>query len=378
MNTFCLIYNVSDLEPSYIPLIPKLDRELFSKLLNPLDLIKIKNALWSIGPYKTLGDDGLHAIFYQKNWDSISDKLLNELLTIFSTWTIPSSWCNTLICLIPKINNPYTTNHFRPLGLCTTHYKIVAKILLNRIRSEIQKFISPLQGAFVKGRQSSDLFILAQEVLHSMNASSSKQGSLVLKLDIKKAFDTISWDFITTMLVAYNFPTQWINLINSYLRNMVYTPIINGVKTEPFKHLRGIRQGDPLSPYLFILAMEYLSIMITEAVNTKTWKPFKLNNQDLNISHLLFADDVLFFAKADSCTINTISHIIDTFCNTSGMEINLEKSKLWLSNKIPDNRKLQISNSLRIIATANIGSYLGFPLKPQNNNSDFNYIINNI
>lgn len=248
MNTFCSISNISALDPTYLVLFPKLNNDLLPKLLAAPNLLEIKNALWSIGPYKAPGDDGLHTIFCQRNWDSINTKLLNELLNIFSTWNILTSWCNTLICLIPKIDNPYTTNHFRPLGLCTTHYKILAKILVNKIRPEIQNVMSLLQGVFVKGRQSSDLFILAQEILHSMNASSSKQGWLILKLDIKKAFDTISWKIILIMLKAYNLPQQWIKFIDSYLRNSTYIPIINGIKTEPFKPLRGIRQGDPLSP----------------------------------------------------------------------------------------------------------------------------------
>lgn len=152
----------------------------------------------------------------------------------------------------------------------------------------------------MKGRHSTDLFLVAHKVLHSMNASKSKQGWATFKLDIRKAFDTISWDFILTTLQAYNLPIQWINLIRSCLTNMDYTPITNGFKQLSFKPSREIRQGDPLSPYLFILVMDYLSVMITNYVAKGEWKPFKLNNNDFNISHLLFADDVLLFVKDDS------------------------------------------------------------------------------
>lgn len=124
--------------------------------------------------------------------------------------------------------------------------------------------------------------------------------------------------------------------------------------------------------------MEYVSTMISEVVNTRDWKAFSLNNHNLNISRLLFADDVLLFAKSNPHTIDIINYIIDSFCKTSGMEINFEKSKLWLSPKIPLNRKLEISNSLRINVTSNLGSYLGFPLKPKYKTSDFNYVTNKI
>lgn len=152
----------------------------------------MKTTLWNIHPFKTLGDNGLHAAFYQKNWDSTKLKLLSDFQMVFSSWVVPSSWCKTLITLIPKIDNPHCVNYFRPIGLYTTHYKILAKLLVNRIRPHIQNLISLLQGVFIKGRDDADLFLLAQEVFHSMNKSSSKKGWMILKLDIRKAIDSIS------------------------------------------------------------------------------------------------------------------------------------------------------------------------------------------
>lgn len=177
------------------------------------------------------------------------------------------------------------------------------------------------------------------------------------------------------MLQAYNFPTQLINLIKSCLSNTDYTPIINGTKHQPLKPNRGIRQGDPLSPYLFILVMNYLSAMITNSVSNGDWKPFKITNSDVNISHLLFADDVLLFAKANSHSISSIKTIFDSFCKISSMEINLNKSKLRLSPHTPQNRRTYISNFLQINISHNLGSYLGYPLKPPYKTSNFNFII---
>lgn len=155
---------------------------------------------------------------------------------------------------------------------------------------------------------------------------------------------------------------------------MEYTPILNGTKTNSFCPKRGIRQGDPLSPYLFILAMEYLSTQITATINNKAWKPFKLRNQDLNVSHLLFVDYVILFAKADITTTLTIKKIISDFCITSGMEIHLDKSKLGLSLTVPNNIQVQITNTLQITNSLNLGSYLGYPLKPNYSSRDFNQI----
>lgn len=156
---------------------------------------------------------------------------------------------------------------------------------------------------------------------------------------------------------------------------MEYTPILNETKQPSFKYTRGIRQGDPLSPYLFIMAMEYFSISIAQAINFKTWKTFKLWKNDLEISHLLFADDVLLFEKANNSSIHTIKAVIQDFYQSYGMEINLEKSKLRLSPSIRMARKNDISNFMQIPLSSNLGTYLGYMLKTNYKNSDFEDII---
>lgn len=227
--------------------------------------------------------------------------------------------------LIPKNANPTTTSHFRPLGLCTTQNKIVAKIIVNRLRHHLNNLVSPFQGAFMKGRHTTDLFLLAQECIHFMNNTKRKEEWLILKINIRKVFDSISWNFISQVLKVVNLPEQWIKLINSYLHSMEYIPIINGNKTTPFKPTRGIRQGDHLSPYIFILAIEYLSTQIQEVVSSSTRKPFKLKSHNLQISLLLFADNIVLFAQADNTTIQTINNVLQHFCNSSGMTLNLKK-----------------------------------------------------
>lgn len=124
-------------DPTYLNMIPKLTVD-DCRLLTALPEAKeIKAALWSIHPFKAPGKDGLHAIFYQKNWKDIKDKIIREVTNIFNVWQFQESWCKTLLCLIPKLANPSSANHFRPLGLYTTHYKIVVKMLVNRLRPHL-------------------------------------------------------------------------------------------------------------------------------------------------------------------------------------------------------------------------------------------------
>lgn len=148
-----------------------------------------------------------------------------------------------------------------------------------------------------------------------------------------------------------------------------------GCKLTHFQPKKDIRQGDSLSPYLFILAMEYLSIIINQAAEQNYWTPFQHNNHNFKISHLLFVDDVLLFAKVNSKFIRTIKTTLDHLCRVSGMEINLGKSKLWLSPSIPRNTRESISNFLQIPTTANLGTYLGYQLKVNYSTSDFNKIV---
>lgn len=126
-------------------MLPKIPNEEISRLTYPPNQSEIKTTLWNIHPYKTPGEDGLHAIFYQKSWDITKDQISKGIDDIFTNWKIPNTWCKTFLCLIPKIENPTTLNHFCPLCLCTTQYKILAKILVNRLRLHLQKLISTLQ-----------------------------------------------------------------------------------------------------------------------------------------------------------------------------------------------------------------------------------------
>lgn len=259
---------------------------------------EIKDALFDLHPFKSPGDDGLHAIFYQANWDIVKTKVIPSIQNCFRTNSIPDSWGDTLLCLIPKVDNPSIVSHYRPISLCNTLYKISTKILAKRIKPLLPSLISPFQGAYTPRRHTLDLFLIAQETLNSMNYFKVKEGWLVVKIDIRMAFDTISWSFINKMLRIFKITASLNDLIISCLQKVKYTPLINGKKVKSIYPTRGIKQGDPISPYLFILAMEFLRNLIREKISNKTWNPFRFKNKEPSISHLFFVDDVLFFDKA--------------------------------------------------------------------------------
>lgn len=148
----------------------------------------------------------------------------------------------TLLYLIPKLKNASKVTHFRLFGLCNTHYKILTKILANRINP-------PFQGAFTLERHSADLFMVAHETMHSINVSNNKDGLLILKIDLRKAFDSISWTLIEKILNLYKLPHHFIDLFLSCLKNVHYTPIINGKKIPLSLHLKELDKNI-LSPLI--------------------------------------------------------------------------------------------------------------------------------
>ncbi|KAF7803052.1 reverse transcriptase [Senna tora] len=341
------------------PNLPIFNTDFSDSLILPPPISEIRSVTFSLPPLKAPGKDGFHVIFFQKSWDIIQHSLFNEINKVFSSSSIPKEWGETLISLIPKIDNASKPSQLRPIGLCSSHYKILAKILANRLKPFLPNLISPFQGAFQKEKHTSDLFISAHEIMHSMNKSQSKNGWLILKIDLHKAFDTISWSFINSMLSRFNFPSAFINLISSCISSVDYTLLFNGKLSNNFSPKRGIRQGDPLSPYIFILAMEYLNHQILEAISQNQWSPFSFRNSNIKFSHFFFADDILLFSKATVANSLIIKDILTDFSNVSSLDINFSKSKLWFSPSTPPADIDIISSIFNINVSDNLGSYLG-------------------
>jgi hypothetical protein len=155
---------------------------------------------------------------------------------------------HTDIALIPKIDNPSSVHHFRPISLINFNYKIISKILSNRFKPLIHKIISPTQSAFLKGRSIHNNTILAHEGFHTMKQKKGNGGLMALKLDMEKAFDSMEWNFLLKIFKLLGFNPIWINWISQCLSTSSFSILLDGAPYVKFVPMRGLRQGDPLSP----------------------------------------------------------------------------------------------------------------------------------
>ena len=151
---------------------------------------------------------------------------------------------------------------------------------------------------------------------------------MAIKVDLVKAYDWLEWSFIHKVLKAFRFPEELIKLIMSCVSTASISILLNGGKLTPFMPTRGLRQGDPLSPYLFILCMEYLD---NESCRRDEWTPLKASKHNLGISHLFFADDLMLFAKANKARADSIHKVLSKFCKEFGQLISAEKSYIYFS-----------------------------------------------
>ncbi|KAF7840012.1 reverse transcriptase [Senna tora] len=316
------------------------------------------------------GVDGFQAAFFQKFWDVFEKHIISSIQEIFASKVIPPSWNETIICLIPKILNPYEMKNFRPISPCNSLYNIISKILVNKIKPTLPNLICENQSAFIRGRRATDNVILANEVVHSYSRKKSKKfGWMMISLDLEKAYDKLNWSFISSILTNMNFSPETTSLIHACMSLVSHQILINGTLSNSFKPTRGIRQGDPLSPFIFICCMQYLSSLIDAQVRNKSWFAPKIRNTP--ISHLLFADDVLFFARVDPSSISAIKFAVNNFLYCSGLSINNSKSSIWFSNNTPPNMRNTASRDLNFSIVDKPGKYLGSVLGFKGKHNDF-------
>ncbi|GJV04571.1 hypothetical protein Tco_1338140 [Tanacetum coccineum] len=249
-------------------------QELFLNRLDSnqaLDMIKnvtakeVKDAIFSMGNDKSLGPEGYTACFFKESWDIMDNDVILTVQEFFTNGKLLKELNHTIIALIPKVASPSRINDYRPISCCNVLFKCISKIISNHIKESLKMLISPNQSAFVSGRRIFDNILLTQELMHNYHLDRGTPRC-AFKVDIQKAYDTVDWCFLKEVLLAFGFHVRMVDWIMECVTTTSYSLCINGVLHGYFKGKRSLRQGDPLSPYLFTIIMEVLTLMILRKV----------------------------------------------------------------------------------------------------------------
>ncbi|KAL5541913.1 hypothetical protein UlMin_009623 [Ulmus minor] len=261
-----------------------------------------------MGAFKAPGPDGMSALFYKHYWNIVSWDLVAAVREFFMTNLMEQSFNENFIVLIPKKPNPTRVNHFWPISVCNVAYRVVTKIIANRLKLLLNRLVCPTQNAFVPGRSIHDNSVLVQEAIHSMKKK-------------KK------------------------------------------------------RQGDPLSPYLFILCTEILSRLFMGKVESGMIHGFKLSRGGPSLHHLMFADDIFVFGKACITEASYIKETLDTFYSWSGLSFNSTKSSIFFNGNTRGAIANQLTDFLGFERIPMDSCYLGLPLFRTSKKNDFNFLV---
>ena len=261
---------------------------------------------------KAPGPDGLPARFFQRNWDSLKENIIKAVREFFRTSIMPEGVNETVIILIPKVDEHVRMTDFRPISLCNVVYKIVAKCLLNRLRALLDDIISPYQSAFIPGRLITDNALLAFECLHFLQHEKNPENSYcAYKLDLAKAYDHVDWQFLKCRGGALGLDPVGSKSIMACVTSVKYKVRFNSNETELFSPSRGLRQGDPLSPYLFLLCSEGLSCLLAHEEEIRGIEGILVSRNAPSISHLLFVNDSLILMRGNTHNAQTLRRVLD-------------------------------------------------------------------
>ncbi|KAL9680155.1 hypothetical protein QQ045_018033 [Rhodiola kirilowii] len=287
----------------------KLNDEMRTELTRPYSDTEVREAVFQMFSTKAPGLDGFSSLFYQRSWNLIKVKVSKQIISMINSGLLEEGVNKTLITLIPKIEENPACHHIRE------------------------------SRSFCPRKIISDNIIAAQELIHYIRTRSrQKVGFFALKLDISKAYDRVEWDFLEVMMRSLGFPVEWISMVMSCTKSVSYVVRVNDLITEEIKPGRGIRQGDPLSPFLFLICSEWLNLKVKECQEKGKLRGVKICRGAPEITHMLFADDSVFFLRATRENAASLKKILEEYEVLSGQKVEIMLKYLGLPVAFGHNR----------------------------------------
>ena len=338
----------------------KLDLAHMVEMIKPVEDEEIKIALFDIDDNKSPGPDGFSSKFFKSMWDTVSKDFCAAVKEFFESGEMLKEINATVIALIPKKDTPCFVSDFRPISCCTVIYKCISKIMVGRIRNHLSSIVSENQSAFIPGKSIIDNILLSQELVKGYHRNRG-YPRCALKVDIQKAYDTVNWDFLRSILGQFGFHPVMIRWIMKCVESSSFTLSINGEYHGYFEGKRGLRQGCPLSPYLFTLVMETFSLILNRKISQEPLFKYHWKCKQQKITHLCFADDLMLFCNGNKASVRIIKDALEEFAGIAGLQPNVSKSHIFFGN-VRERTKLKILETLPFVEGKLPMRYLGIPL----------------
>ncbi|CAL1387091.1 unnamed protein product [Linum trigynum] len=323
---------------------------------------EVRKTVFAMGAKQAPGSDGFTGKFFKAFWGIVGDSVVDAVCSFFTSGRMLRSFNHTWLTLIPKVDNVESIRQLRPISLCQFVYKIITKILAERLSGILPNIVSSGQNAFIRDRQIVENILLGHELMHYLKTKKQgKKGYMALKVDMEKAYDRVEWPFLLAVLDKMGFNTVWQGWIYECLRSSSFSVLMNGTPSGFFRPSRGLRQGDPLSPLLFVLCTEGFAALLRKAIEDKKLEGVKVAPRAPRTSHLFFADDSYLFLRGTLQECENLITVLNEYEELSGQRVNLAKSAVCFSKNVvvPDQEFL--AAILGVGALGVQDKYLGLP-----------------
>ena len=325
----------------------------------PYTADEVKSALFSIPGVKAPGPDGFGSYFYKDAWHIVGDEVIAAILDMLQNGKLLKEVNHTVITLIPKTKCPKDVSEFRPISCCNTIYKCITKVLCGRLRQVLPDLILENQGGFVHGRFIVHNIMVVQDLVKHYGRKAVKPSCL-MKIDLQKAYDTVDWQFLYEMLTYLEFPCSFVKMVMQCVTTPMFSLMLNGSMHGFFKSKRGLRQGDPISPLLFVICMEYLSRILSRMCESSHFQ-FHPRCKDIKLTHLCFADDLILCSKGEYQSILLLLQAFKLFSNSAGLKANQQKSSVYCHG-MPENEVQRVVDVSGFSRSSLPFKYLGVPI----------------